>query len=137
MNSVGSQFARAVKAWLRDTAPLSFTHRALFCLFGHTVLTFTHRRDRQIWGGGEGEGGGTFRIPFCSIEDRFFIYLIFFLGGGRRGEVHLEYSPSLTESRTSSTAIYCLSKVWKIRPAIPDLHKEARVFLHTSVMHVS
>ena len=39
MNSVGSQFARAVKVWLRDKAPLSFTHRALV-RFGQTVLTF-------------------------------------------------------------------------------------------------
>ena len=29
MNSVGSQFTHAVKVWLRETAPLSFTHRAL------------------------------------------------------------------------------------------------------------
>ena len=39
VNSVGSQFARAVKVWLRDKAPLSFTHRALV-RFGQTVLTF-------------------------------------------------------------------------------------------------
>ena len=35
--------------------------------------------------------------------------------------MHLEYSPSLTVGRTSSTS----SKVWKIRPAVPDLHNEA------------
>ena len=39
--------------------------------------------------------------------------------------VHLEYSRSLTVGRTSSTATNCLSKVWKIRPAVPDLHNEA------------
>ena len=39
--------------------------------------------------------------------------------------VHLEYSPSLTVGRTSSTATNCLSKVGKIRPAVPDLHNEA------------
>ena len=40
--------------------------------------------------------------------------------------MHLEYSPSLTVGRTSSTATNCSSKVWKIRPAVPDLHSEAR-----------
>ena len=37
----------------------------------------------------------------------------------------LEYSPSLTVGRTASTATNCPSKVWKIRPAVPDLHNEA------------
>ena len=47
---------------------------------------------------------------------------------GRRGwgrGVHLEYSPSLNVGRTSSTATNCSSKVWKIRPAVLDLHNEA------------
>ena len=39
--------------------------------------------------------------------------------------VHLECCPSLTVGRTSSTATHCSSKVWKIRPAVPDLHNEA------------
>ena len=49
-------------------------------------------------------------------------------GGGREvgGGVHLEYSPSLTVGRTPSTATNCSSKVWKIRPAVPDLHNEAK-----------
>ena len=86
MNSVGSQFARAVKVWLRDTASLSFTHRAILRLVTRTVLTL--------------EGGG---------------------GGG-----HLEYSPSLTVGRTSSTTTNCSSKVGKIRPAaVLDLDNEA------------
>ena len=45
MNSVCSQFARAVKVSLRDTAPLSFTHPALFRLVTDTVLTL---EDRQM-----------------------------------------------------------------------------------------
>ena len=111
MNSVGSQLARAVKVWLRDTAPLSFTHRALLRLVTRTVLTL---EDRQInWGwGGDGWGGG---------------------GGG----VQLEYSPSLTVGRTSSTATNCSSKVWKIRPAVPDLHNEAQQSLFAHLLHVS
>ena len=62
MNSVHSQFARAVKVWLRDTALLSFTHRALLRLVTRTVLTL---EDRQM-------GSGAFRIFFffSSIEDR-------------------------------------------------------------------
>ena len=44
------------------------------------------------------------------------------MGGGG---VHLENSPSLTVGRTSSTATNCSSKVWKIRPAVPDLHNKA------------
>ena len=68
-------------------------------------------------------GRGAFRIPFCSIKDRFVYLFIYFWG--ERGDVHLEYSPSLTVGRTSSMATNCLSKVWKISPAIPDLHKEA------------
>ena len=39
--------------------------------------------------------------------------------------MHLEYSPSLTVGRTSSTATNCSSKVWKICPTVPDLHSEA------------
>ena len=47
------------------------------------------------------------------------------MGGGGGGGVHLEYSPSLTVGRMPSTATNCSSKVWKIRPAVPDLHNEA------------
>ena len=57
-------------------------------------------------------------------------------GGGGGGCVHLEYSPSLTVGRTSSTAINCSSKAWKIRPAVPDLHNEATEPV-ASLMHVS
>ena len=39
--------------------------------------------------------------------------------------MHLEYSPSLNVGRTSSTATNCSSKVWKIRPAVLDLHNES------------
>ena len=39
--------------------------------------------------------------------------------------MHLEYSPSLSVGRTSSTATICSSKVRKIRLAVPDLHNEA------------
>ena len=63
MNSVGLQFARAVKVWLRDAAPLSFTHRALQSSFGQTVLT---PEDRQM-------GSGAFRIFFSS----FFLFFSF------------------------------------------------------------
>ena len=54
MNSVGSQFAcGAIKAvWLRDTAPLSFTHRALLRL----VTQCTHFKNRKKMGGGGGGG---------------------------------------------------------------------------------
>ena len=58
MNSVGSQFAHAVKVWLRDTAPLSFTHRALLRLVTDTVLTL---EDRQMDGRGVVVGWGAER----------------------------------------------------------------------------
>ena len=118
MNSVGLQFARAVKVWLRDTAPLSFTHHALQSSFGQTVLTL---EDRQM-------GSGAFRIPFFSSSFFFFFFLVVYKtdwGGGGGGGVHLEYSPSLTVGRTSSIATNCSSKVWEIRPAVPVLHNEA------------
>ena len=58
--SVQSQFARAVEVWLRDTAQLSFTHRALLRLVTQCSL-----EDRQM-------GSGAFRIIFfSSIEDRY------------------------------------------------------------------
>ena len=80
MNSVGSQFARAGKVWLRDTASLSFTHRALLRLVN--TASFTHREtDRWWW-------GLAFRIPFV-VEARTDKW-----GGGG---VHSEYSSSLTD----------------------------------------
>ena len=48
--------SRTVKVWLRDTALLSFTHRALLRLVTRTVLTL---EDRQT-------GSGAFRVLFSS-----------------------------------------------------------------------
>ena len=114
---MASQFARAVKVWLRDTAPLSFTHRALLRLVTQCSHWKTDRR------GAVHLGCFFILLLFGSIEDR----------GGGGGGLHFENSPSLTVGRTSSTATNCSSKVWKIRHAVPDLHNEAtEPFLHTS-----
>ena len=76
MNSVGSQFARAVKVWPRDIAPLSFTHRALLRLVTQCSYGKTDR-----WGAVYLRSFFFFFF-FYSIEDR--------LGGGGGGgrDVH-------------------------------------------------
>ena len=99
MNSVGSQFTPAVKVWLRETTPLSFTHRALL----RSVTQCSHwKTDRRG------------AVPF---------FLLFFLVKKTGGAFRIQ---SVTDRGPNVVNGYKLFiKVWKIRPAVPVLHNEA------------